>query len=671
MKLARGPTGYIGIAGAFVVLAVIAILLTASGHAATSKLREYFAVLAASGVSRIANEKTLSTDADSNWDKRWWIDKTARLLRDGEGLGPDDDVDELVRLSEEEIARQFMNDPRFGDSILDFNMYFLGFKVDEIKVDGNYIRNAFDFPSAIASAQAILKGDDYFKLFDLEGEYFMAPLRTEPLEDPPAIEDAGLAPELFRRKAIDELRVAFTPLIEIGSAAKTAADGDEFCRKVLETAIRNPELIKRTHRAFNDAEIFALIRGYALSSPLDAYALVAKQECDDKPDGQADVKRLTAALRESLAQINRAFAEVLKFEPAVYRPRSVLEFKPFDLEAFPEKRKWLAFGYEQGLALGNSSTNFNRKRSGYMLKRFFCDDLIPVGFEDPNEHVGGVHGSATTCYACHYKLDPMAGFFRSYGAYFYDYARKPFVIFDDLASKDRATYETAWRVPNGSKRQWDVGYIRSPRWVEQNNYGESLADLSRIIRDAPEAKRCLMKRLFEYAIGQDQTIDEGYLDHLTRQFETEAATNSSAAMKNAIVRIVRSATFRQRDADPRQCYDFASGAKPDNAPPCRVAFILQKNCSQCHNAADESNARLNLSEWVLGPDGKSRTFRHLNKDMKQLAPQETLVKIVERVSSSDPKVRMPQNRLMTSQERQELFLWASGELERISKGKSQ
>ena len=58
--------------------------------------------------------------------------------------------------------------------------------------------------------------------------------------------------------------------------------------------------------------------------------------------------------------------------------------------------------------------------------------------------------------------------------------------------------------------------MRSPRWEDQNSYGETLGDLSKIIRSAPEAKRCLMKRLFEYMTAENQTIDGGYLDHLTR-----------------------------------------------------------------------------------------------------------------------------------------------------------
>ena len=77
----------------------------------------------------------------------------------------------------------------------------------------------------------------------------------------------------------------------------------------------------------------------------------------------------------------------MKFEPANYRPRSVLEFKPFDLSVF-KMDKWLAFGFEQSTALKNSSTNYNRRRGAYLLKHFFCDDLTPVGFDDPQQHVG-------------------------------------------------------------------------------------------------------------------------------------------------------------------------------------------------------------------------------------------------------------------------------------------
>src|SRR5262249_26777289 len=39
-------------------------------------------------------------------------------------------------------------------------------------------------------------------------------------------------------------------------------------------------------------------------------------------------------------------------------------------------------------SLPNSSTNFDRKRASYMLKRFFCDDLTPINILAPEGHGG-------------------------------------------------------------------------------------------------------------------------------------------------------------------------------------------------------------------------------------------------------------------------------------------
>jgi len=399
--------------------------------------------------------------------------------------------------------------------------------------------------------------------------------------------------------------------------------------------------------------------------PLAILERAHKQQCVDQPSSKADVKALTAAAWAALDRYYRAAGEILKFEPSHYQPRTVLEFKPFDLSIF-KMDKWLAFGFEQSTALKNSSTNYNRRRGAYMLKHFFCDDLTPVGFDDPQQHVGGAHGSDTPCFGCHFKLDPMAGFFRDRGSYFYDYANEQLLTFDDGVDTDRDKYGSFWRAPKGSGREWSTGYVRSPRYEEHNDYGTTIADLSRIIRKAPEAKRCLMKRLFEYLVAEEQTIDGGYLDELTRSFEQEAARDSSAAMKNAIVRILLSNTYRQNNPDPRACYDYAAGAKIENAPPCRVAFILQKNCSQCH-AGPDGNAGLDLTSWVPAGDGKSRTFPHLDRDRKQIAPHETLTRMAERLSATDPAIRMPKLMVMAAQERQELFRWVQEELARLAK----
>ncbi|KAB2919021.1 MAG: hypothetical protein F9K29_07320 [Hyphomicrobiaceae bacterium] len=666
MKLTGGLASRIGLACA-ILLAVMAASLTASQVRPPALASNVATAFKSSPSAAKQNLLSVKLPDDPLWERRWWIEKTARLLRGGAGLGPDDDVDALLQLSEEEIARRFMSDPRFGDAILDFNMFFLGYKADELKIDGAYSIYAFDFANAVAASQALLQGGDYFKLFDLEGEFFMAPLRSEPLEEALAAEDAGLAPDQLRRKAVAELQAVFDDLISPASAATRSA-GQELCRKLSDIVARRTELTNRVYRAFNDIEIFALIRGQVISWPFDALERAAKEGCTGRSWAQADTRRITTAAQSASGRFSRAFAEIFKFEPAVYRPQSVLDFKAVDLSAFPAKEKWLAFGFEQAISLQNSSTNFNRKRAAYILRRFFCDDLTPVGFEDPQEHIGGAHGSDTSCFACHYKLDPMGGFFRKYGAQFYDYTRSSTIIFDDLADVSRQKYEATWRARKSSSRKWNIAYVRSPRWESQNSYGETLGDLSKIIRQAPEAKRCLVKRLFEYITAENQTIDGGYLDYLTKAFEAEAAVSSSAAMKSTIVRILQSQTFHARNPDPQQCYDHGPDAKPTRGPPCRVAFILQRNCGQCHGTVYDGGANLDLGAWILAPDGRNQTFPHLDHDMQQLPAHDTLTRILDRLSSSNPKRRMPKNKIMSSQERQELYLWAQQELGRLSKG---
>jgi hypothetical protein len=598
---------------------------------------------------------------DSSWQKRWWIEKTARLLRNGEGLGPYDDVESLEKLNKEQIARDFMQDERFGDMVLDFNMYFLGFKVDSLKVDGQYVHSAHDFSNAIASAKALLENGDYLKLFDLKSDYYMAPLSVTPSEDPLPVEDAKLTPKQLRQKAAGELHGRFEDLLAMRRGANPIGLED-FCGEIEEVADQRDELTKRFFRAFTDTEIFVLVRAGLPEFAFNTLQTTLEKECE-KPNEQSGIERLEETLTMLVAQLDRALEEISAFEPELYGPDTVAEFKALDHRAFPEQKKWPVFGFEQGTALANSSTNYNRKRAAYVLKRFFCDDLNPVGFDDPKQHVGGAHGSQTSCYSCHYKLDPMAGFFRNYGALFSDATSSPDIVFDDLASMSRQKYLSTWQAPAESGRLWDVGYIRSPRWTEKNSYGSSIGDLSKIIRNAPEAKRCLIRRLTEYMLGEKQTVDGGYLDELTLSFEKDAKENASVAFKNAVVRVLKSKTFETRNPDPEQCYDYAPQTKTENRPPCRIAYILEKNCVQCHGGSDGLNT-LDLSKWIASSGGSGHSFEHLDSKGFRIPRRKTFQQIASRLSSSDPQFRMPKNKPMSSQERQELFLWVQKELSR-------
>jgi hypothetical protein len=599
---------------------------------------------------------------DTDWEHHRWLDKTARLLR-GEGLGGGDDTAALLKMKREEAARHFMKDPRFGDAILDFNLFFLGFKIDVLKSDGAYDRTAFDFANAVASAQAMLKGGDYLALFDLESPYyFMPPLRTAPVDDPPLDpNDSGLTAAQLRHKAVGELWNELRVLVTF-AAETPAAKVLDLCGRIMDVTLRADHWHSRVIRAFDDWEAFGLTRGRAVVEPLDTLGRTTFHECWGDKGQPPNPGTLQAAIQAALDRYDRTFEEVQKFEPHRYRPKSVAEFRPFDLTAFADTKSWLAFGYEQGLALANSSTNANRRRSAYMLKRFFCDDLTPVGVETPKMHVTGPLGAAS-CQSCHYKLDPMAGFFRNHGVYFVDFSQQSHITFDDLADVERQRYQTAWQSPPNTARPWNVGYIRSAANEQLNSYGESIGDLSRIIRNAPEARQCLMRRLVEYAVA-DQAIDSGWLAWLTAKFESESIRNSSEAMRNAIVRVVTSNVFMQRNADPGQCYDFGPRGRNENAPPCRVAFLLEKNCARCHDSLRAGSGRIDLTSWKPLADGKTHGFPHLDASGNQLARGESLARVIARITSNDPELRMPRGISMPSQDRQELFRWAQEELAR-------
>jgi hypothetical protein len=93
-----------------------------------------------------------------------------------------------------------------------------------------------------------------------------------------------------------------------------------------------------------------------------------------------------------------------------------------------------------------------------------------------------------------------------------------------------------------------------------------------------------------------------------------------------------------------------------------VAYILQKNCVRCHSSVNDIENSLDLSKWIAGPSGKGQTFPHHDSKSEQLPATDTLQRIASRISATDAKKRMPKNKPMSSQERQELFLWVQKEL---------
>lgn len=610
----------------------------------------------------------LQTVKLSGWDKKWWIEKTSRVLRAGQGIGPFEEMAELEALTQDQVIEKLMADDRFADAVLDFNLYFLGYKVDQLKSDGGYVFEAFDFSNAVRSAKAIGTDGDYLTLLDLEGDYYMPPLSETPTEhEKKSDAENKLAAEKLRRRASRELLAHVEALISLADTP-SPAPMLELCEVIEEFTDKQLQVTEALFRAFTDEEIFVLYRANIPNFLFDELLKISAEECRKGKGRSRETDSIENKLWEIYSKLDTGFAEIFQFEPNRYGPDKLAQFRPLDRSALPAKQPWPVFGYRQSNALSNSSTNYNRKRAAYMLKRFFCDDLTPVGFDTPQEHVAGTHGSQTTCFSCHYKLDPMAGFFRNYGANFSDVSGTSEILFDDAAAMDLETYLKNWRSPEVAGENWDIGYIRSPRWNRMNDYGHSLADLSGILRKAPEVKRCLMKRLTQYVLGENQTIDGGYLDALTEKFEKDAARSSAQAFKNAMASVLKSQTFQRRNADPDRCYDFSDGSASQNRPPCRIAYILEKNCVQCHDSAMSQN-RLDLTSWTAGTPGAAPHFVHFNASDQPVPAAGTLGAIADRLTTNDPARRMPKNHVMSSRERQELFLWT--QQERASRALSQ
>jgi hypothetical protein len=235
----------------------------------------------------------------------------------------------------------------------------------------------------------------------------------------------------------------------------------------------------------------------------------------------------------------------------------------------------------------------------------------------------------------------MAGFFKDYGIRFYDFSAKNELMTDDDTVFDRSKYASNWQPES-------IGYIRSVRDPSRNDYGSTLDDLSRILRSSPEVKRCLTRRLYEYFVGADQSVDGDYLDYLTEELVRGATAKSSQAFKRVVSLIVRSESYSNPYRDSDQCYDHRPGYVATTRAPCRVASILNRRCISCHGS-DSPAGGLDLVS------------------LSQASPTKVYSSIMDRLSTADPAKRMPYLTEMPATETQLLYSWANEQLERSAK----
>lgn len=604
-----------------------------------------FCFLLLVGCSDSNSDTPESTEYYPSLDKRSWIEKASRRLRLG-AEPPPEDMSRLLDMSRAEIIDEFMQDARFIEMVLDFNLYFLGFKSDKISYPDISIpslitqfQGAFvvDFFHAITGAKEIARGGDYFKMFEYQQPTYARPLsllfnnRTLKLYKD---QDAR------RREMLDKLIQSINTISQ-KLTNNPEMDSQEFCELSIEVEIY--EL-----RALLPQAIASKLRG-------NFYRLF--KDCTIIPDPRKFEQQLLKLSEE----IQHTYNETLALSPTRYHPQFVEEIKTIDLSRYGID----SLNHQRNLgwfwrSLPNSSTNYNRKRASYVLKRFFCDDLTPLNVIRPKEHAEvnpNRHASDPGCQSCHYKLDPIGGFFRYHGVFGNSFQGSKVITFDDFASMETTEYLREWQNPEGSKRKWKIGFIRSLTDESKNTYPDSedptIEDLFTLIRNSNETKRCLVKNIVRYFWGEDQIADPKYLEHLTTNFVERSEYNSTVAFKETVARVLLSQTFATEDPDPRVCYDRVGNL--ENAQPCVIASTLQDNCTQCHSSQGASGG-LDLTSWEELEPGVFG-FRHMDQAGKQKSWRESFALIQERLNTTNEVLRMPLNKTMPQEDLETLYLW--------------
>lgn len=609
-------------------------------------------------------KKTSSTLYDATPVDKYWLSKSVRLLRGGLELNSKDDPQQLLALSKDEVIDQLMSDKRFAEMVLDFNLYFLGFKPANIRSNNfggfPYVDDIFAKPQAIASSIAVMNDGDYFSLFAAKTPRYLQANIFEPYKDslPDSYQDnyPDSADVFTRRKFILDQASAESKKIAaiLGKYLNGSQTIDGVCAEA-------DGKITDLQTALFVVGVSSVISDY-LGEGFDQVGISCFLKTAVSTTAVASIEAFPLRAALVLAQIER-------LEPANYAVNSIVDLQSMASVGITdiETSGFTVSGFWQNFA--NSSTNYNRRRAAYMLKTYFCDDLTPINIaisENTNMHSENKHASDPGCRGCHYKLDPMAGFFRNNGASgINDFGEKDSLVFDDLSRISGAgftKYMENWKAAAQSGREWEVGYVRNANKPARNSYGESLEDLMTIIKTAPEVKTCLVRRLAEYTLGTEQIFDQAWLDELTTNFKT--APNSSAAFKKIVRELVKSKTFAVRDPDPNVCYDEV-GDIASLAVPCAVRSIINKNCASCHNSTDDT--RLDLTKWADIPGG-APSFAHLDSSNNQLDLINSMTRIKARLESrdpdgsnplgSDPSMQMPPGGgRLSDPEKQILFKW--------------
>ncbi|MBY0384568.1 hypothetical protein K2X05_05365, partial [bacterium] len=412
-----------------------------------------------------------------------WVAKASLLLRGQKELSSTtDDINHLKSLNKEKVVDLFLNTPEFYNSVVDFSLYYIGFRVDPFLLEDQTLNPRLNhFTQTIFAAQAVSRNESFLNVFELFPPKYLSPFEVF---DEIIYHFYGLQPPTQILKSNFEKREAFFEILEskINDFKKLdEAQAQQYSQNICQFFIvfANKSFFPTPSELFGIDKVIYNEEASKQQINLNDYCTQTFTDEGLISKLPNDFSKFTAGLEKALL-LTKALKQLnLLYDSSKYKTKSVLDFHLYKTTSSP-----LAYQQESIFSyLVNSSTNMNRKRSAYILKHFFCDDLTPVNVKIDDDHTNNAHGSNPSCYACHYKLDPMAGFFKNYGIQFFDFSSQTEISFDDGARIDLATYQKQWLKPDG--KTWNIGYIQSTQFDHLNQYGESLEDLHKILQTTP------------------------------------------------------------------------------------------------------------------------------------------------------------------------------------------
>lgn len=619
---------------------------------------------------------TESTEGSSDLADQRWLEKASRALRFGKGLAPNDPLRSYVNRPKSEAIEVLFKDPLFFPTMMDFYSYYFGFKSnDGVSKKNPFLKLSYDpntrnlsLVSTCANPSHCVDYQSYYlnrQLFNhvatITGAVSVVEGRSiEDLYRP--VQPANVALSAMADFASTLVYASMGPSTELNDSNRTI-NLDKTRSKFVETLdllnrVIGNEIARKTSDSYPDlCQKIEKNLGDRLNLLLSTLGSVVEYPLICPPNARLSLAQ-AQKLRREITKLRSTVGPLFQFIDDFLAKRLKLRHEtyfevPESLEGVWKKRLYGDTFWTNHL---NSSTNYNRRRAAYILKTFFCDDLTPVKLEIAKNPGDNRHASDPSCMACHYKLDPLAGFFRFHGASGIKFDASQDFYFDDLkkiSGQELEAYLETWDFPgkNGPNQGLNVGLIRSATDPSKNSYGSTLEDLGRLVAKDPRTYLCQTQRLADYFIGGGITYDPKWLEQLSSQISATPLSSNGNAVKGVIKSLLLSKSFMTGDPVEGVCYDRASGTDPQSKLDCLVESTLGKYCVKCHGR-DSSNGNLDLTSWSANSG-----FKHQDGDGKSYSIKESYGKIIKRLGPSSDGPMMPLNSPMPDPDRRILLNW--------------